>query len=238
VDGSSTWTKWAEANLERSPKACQRCILAAREADTLAARAAVVARADAILAECPPPADPVQDRTLAEAEPDAPVEPVQDGTVDLPLAEATTQIVDDVADTLPGRPALSGNVVIDLAEADLVDADLVDDLQEDVVEVIEPEVLQPEPAIPDPPRQCAKLADLWLALPTAWLREQCLLWTEAQCCDWGPFISSQEAAAACYDYRELCFNWSSPEVRAAFVGWARSLPQPRQQVQPRGEVRP
>ncbi len=64
------------------------------------------------------------------------------------------------------------------------------------------------------------------------LREECLAWAEAGCPDWGYFITNLQAREATLDFRHECFFYTSPEVRASFAAWARSLPVPRQGVAP------
>jgi hypothetical protein len=235
VTGGIGWTKWVAASLERSERAAQRCITAAREEAADKERKSLVTPVDLVLAQgALPPADPVVGKPTetgpaaepAEAEPQTFVDEPDVGkpTVDLPLAEATTQIVDDIADTLPGDVAYPTEA--DVADFDVAFAELAD------------EPIEAEPpggkdadsgrhiAVPEPlplPRAARKMADAWLELPTAWLREQCLEYAAAGCPDWGPFISSPAAAAASQDFREAAF-YANPEVRASFCAWTLSLP--------------
>jgi hypothetical protein len=243
VAGSSTWTKWAAANLERSPKACQRAILAAREADTLAARDAVVARADAVLAACPPPGPGVLDWTEPpEAEPDTVVHyatPVEPEAAEPPGEDEPTVAETDVDLNVA---ELSGNSWNDLAEAteppavvaeepapggkSSSDAPASDDAPESALEPatggehLEPvaNTSEPEP----PPRQCVKLADLWQALSSPRLRAATLLLAESQLVENGLFIADLQARQTTLAFRCEASD-STPEVRAAFVAWARQL---------------
>ena len=234
--GRTVWSGWvAQYVTTRTLRDVQRLVAEAKERADDNRRKSLVCPVDLILAE--------QGATVVEASPPA----LEDVAEVSPLEHVAEPVVAGRADAeLVDEPALTGDVVTDLAEAipaaadaatgeedpapvvDIPEPDppIVDEQDVAEFDVVYTEVAEPPATAPEPspiPHGAERIAALWLSLSPR-VQQEVVRWTEGRCVETGYFIAYPEAVAVARDVRTEIYCYATPEVRALFARWARSLP--------------